>query len=124
MGCLDPPIMDEADQPPSEKEWFCPSCIAEQVSPLSAPDEAINEVTFYSHTFLRYPMISSQAPPPPLPQHPSPFDYLNTSMQTSIPRVFALPRDLIGYFKNGKFYVPKGLKVGISSVQSVTHQFK
>lgn len=32
MGCLDPPIVDDADQPPPEKEWFCPSCSAERVS--------------------------------------------------------------------------------------------
>jgi hypothetical protein len=34
MGCLDPPIVDDAEQPPPEKEWFCPSCTAERVSTM------------------------------------------------------------------------------------------
>ncbi|KAF8323196.1 hypothetical protein DL93DRAFT_644182 [Clavulina sp. PMI_390] len=69
MGCLDPPIVDDRDQPPPDKEWFCPACSAEKSLRGS------------------------------LPLDPSPFDHLTHLLHGALPKTFALPEDVRGHFK-------------------------
>ena len=88
MGCLDPLIVDDADQPPPEKEWFCPSCIAERVSTMYEDGVSPRDAN-----------ITGKATVPPLPPDPGPFDYLIRSIESAIPKTFSLPDNVRGYFK-------------------------
>ncbi|KAF8326348.1 uncharacterized protein EI90DRAFT_1942623 [Cantharellus anzutake] len=70
MGCLDPPIIDNEDMPPPDKDWFCPACSANKAS------------------LSKSPTIDS------------PFDHLIYEQGLQLPQVFSLPEDIKAYFKN------------------------
>ncbi|KAF9519983.1 hypothetical protein BS47DRAFT_1387604 [Hydnum rufescens UP504] len=87
MGCLDPPIMDDEDLPPPEKDWFCPSCIADKTTP------------------------------PRLPRNPGLFDLLVYQQQQELPKVFQLPEEIRGYFKDVAIG-PQGAYLDISELKA------